>query len=240
MGCVSSSKAVRFNCMRRTKPNLKVWDDNKILRDAEMQQLTPDQLIAFNLYWDEFVRYTMAMSAEKQTTYFMAIDQRRDDPDLAEAWHSQMKQLFDQNSQEKPGYLNKEECLIFIAGRKMLQEDMSRPSNAGLIIEEEHRESSGELEWAATASLAQSNGVGPAGSQQISSNTGAAYVTLEDILRVDRIMQCWRDAGKMVATMPSSMGSHVLQSPIQEIDQDSIALERPQNRKSNIPGLRAT
>ena len=116
MGCSSSTGGFQnVSCARKSKQvQFKVWDDNRALHEAEMQELSKEQLEAFNQHWDEVLRFTMAMSAEQQSKFDRMVHRRREDPDAAEAWKTRLKSLFDENKFAGSDKLSKLECLAFL------------------------------------------------------------------------------------------------------------------------------
>ena len=77
-------------CVRKGRPKLQAWDDNLALREAELRTLTKDQLQAFSCYWDEYVQISLATSPRSQIAEEMAAQERKENPDRAEAWHQQL------------------------------------------------------------------------------------------------------------------------------------------------------
>lgn len=77
---------------------------------------------------------------------------------------------------------------------------------------EERRESTPDLEYRAVASLSHDK----------------VNVTLDDVLRVEKIINCWRDAGKLIATMPKS------DQPSSIVEESSV-LETPITGKKREP-----
>ena len=85
--------------------------------------------------------------------------------------------------------MSKEDCLEFLEAKTLaIKSCLPKPNLCDLIVEEERigEDSVVDLEFAAIASLSQSTGV-----------------SFDQVLRAEAIMNCWREAGKLIATMPT-------------------------------------
>ena len=109
------------------------------------------------------------------------MEERRNDPSKAEIYKTHLRQIFDNNSYQRPGYLTEEECLSFLESRQQFEktkatgipvkqssnnDPFSAPDkdihNSGIqerhftsamIINEQRNESFSRIEYRAIASL---------------------------------------------------------------------------------------
>ena len=72
----------------KAKPSLKKWDDNRALREAGMQELTREQLNAFDIYWQQYMKDIFSMNQEDQSALEWKIEERKENPDKAEEWRN--------------------------------------------------------------------------------------------------------------------------------------------------------
>ena len=85
MGC----SATKQGCASmKAKPSLKKWDDNRALREAGMQELTREQLNAFDIYWQQYMKDIFSMNQEDQSALEWKIEERKENPDKAEEWRN--------------------------------------------------------------------------------------------------------------------------------------------------------
>lgn len=72
------------------------WDDNRALREAALEELNKEQLLAFDYFWEKvYVKEILAMPADVQNAIEIAIEERRNDPSKQEAFEDTLRQLFD-------------------------------------------------------------------------------------------------------------------------------------------------
>ena len=100
MGCASTKAPYCFQLKRSLHDDsalkLARWDDNRALREASLEELNKEQLLAFDYFWEKvYVKEILAMPADVQNAIEIAIEERRNDPSKQEAFEDNLRQLFD-------------------------------------------------------------------------------------------------------------------------------------------------
>ena len=96
------------------------WDDNRALREASLEELNQEQLLAFDHFWEKvYVNEILALPAEIQNQIEIAIEERKNDPSKAEAYKASLREIFD--SLSSAGYLSESECMTFLEKKQAFE-----------------------------------------------------------------------------------------------------------------------
>lgn len=86
MGCASSKAPYCFQ-LKRSHHADALWDDNRALREAAIEELTQAQIMAFGRFWEKvYVKEMLDMPSDVQNALEIAIEERKNDPSKAEAF----------------------------------------------------------------------------------------------------------------------------------------------------------